>query len=787
MSVRHRAFVAHFAVHAGTLLVVATGAAAQSTKEPPRIVERPLPAPRTAGPIPAPASVIGFEPGTDRKLPTWKQITEYFTALDRASPRVSVRTLGRTTLGRPFLVAFISDPSTLANLERYRQIQRKLMDPRLRTAGEREKLVADGKLVVLITSSIHSTEVGGILTPLVLADRLARAETPEARQVLANSIIMLVPSQNPDGVDIVGDHYRATLGTPEEGSGPPDLYHYYAGHDNNRDWYAFALNETRYTVDSLYTPWDPQINNDIHQQGANAGRIFIPPYMDPVEPNIDPILTAGTSSLGSAMSWRMISDGFTGVATNASYDQWSPARQYALNHHGVRILTETASARLATPIELSFDKLGPGRGYDAREVTWNYPVLWPGGSWGIGDIVKYQTAASWALLVEASRDRQGWLESYADMGDRALGTLPAWGRDPWPAAFVIPKAQADTQALQRLVWTLQHGQVEIRQSTGPVNAGTTTYPAGSYVVLVRQPFGAYAKALLERQRYPDLHEYPGGPPKAPYDVTAHTLPLLFGVEVAPVMGEPPATGGLITPMAEPRFTSALSDRRTRRIAIVRTSRGESMDDGWTRWVFDKYRVPFTTVTEKDVAAGALNEKFDAIVVPDQAPAQLTRAFGEAGTAALGAFVDAGGSVLAFNDASAFVAEALKLPVKNVLEGVKNTDFYAPGSILGVEVNKASPLAAHLAAPVPAVWFEDSPAFEIADSTLATAVLTYPASGNALLSGWLLGAPRLNGKAAMVDVKRGRGHVVLYGFRPQYRAQSNSTFPLIWAALEKPSM
>jgi hypothetical protein len=218
-------------------------------------------------------------------------------------------------------------------------------------------------------------------------------------------------------------------------------------------------------------------------------------------------------------------------------------------------------------------------------------------------------------------------------------------------------------------------------------------------------------------------------------VTAHTLPLLFGVDVAAVMGEPPATGGLITPMAEPRFTSALSDRRTRRIAIFRTSRGESMDDGWTRWVFDKYRVPFTTITEKDVVAGVLNEKFDAIVVPDQTPAQLTRALGEAGTAALGAFVDAGGSVLAFNDASAFVAEALKLPVKNVLEGVKNTDFYAPGSILGVEVNKASPLAAPLTAPVPAVWFEDSPAFEIADSTLATAVLTYPARGNALLSGW----------------------------------------------------
>jgi hypothetical protein len=747
----------------------------------------PALAAQSASSVPTPASVIGFEPGADRKLPTWKQITDYFTALDKASPRVTLRTLGKTTLGRPFLVAFISDPATLANLGKYQQIQRKLMDPRLRARAEREQLIVDGKLVVLITSSIHSTEVGGILTPMVLAERLARADTPEARQVLANSIIMLVPSQNPDGVDIVGDYYRSTLGTQAEGNGPPDLYHHYTGHDNNRDWYAFTQVETRYTVDSLYTPWDPQIVNDIHQQGANAGRIFIPPYMDPVEPNIDPILTAGTNSLGSAMSWRMISAGFTGVATNASYDQWSPARQYSLNHRGVRILTETASARLASPMDLPFERLGPGRGYDARETTWNYPVLWPGGTWGIGDIVKYQTAASWAMLVESARDRQGWLESYADMGDRALGTMPAWGKDPWPSAFVIPKAQADTQALQRLVWTLQHGQVEIRESSAAVTANGKSYPAGSYVVLVKQPFGTYAKALLERQKYPDLREYPGGPPKRPYDVTAHTLPLLFGVDVVTVMGDAPAAGEIIKAIPEPRFTTALSESRSRRIAIFRTSTNESMDAGWTRWVFDKYRVPFTVINEKDVAAGSLNAKFDAILIPDQGAQQLERAIGEAGASALGAFVDAGGNLLAFNDAAGFAIDALKLPVKNALEGVKNTEFYAPGSIFAVDVNRSHPLAAGLTAPVPGVWFEDSPAFDITDPSAATAVLTYPASGNALLSGWLLGPGKLNGKAAMVDVKRGRGHIVLYGFRPQYRGQSNATFPLIWSAIGKPAM
>ena len=125
---------------------------------------------------------------------------------------------------------------------------------------------------------------------------------------------MLVPSQNPDGVDIVGDYYRSTLGTPSEGRDPPDLYHKYVGHDDNRDWYAFTQPETRYTVDSLYTPWDPQIVNDIHQQGSNAGRIFIPPYMDPIEPNIDPILTAATNGLGMSIVWRMTNQGFTGIA-----------------------------------------------------------------------------------------------------------------------------------------------------------------------------------------------------------------------------------------------------------------------------------------------------------------------------------------------------------------------------------------------------------------------------------------------------------------------------------------
>jgi hypothetical protein len=766
-------------------LLVTTSAAGVASAQPARAA---------ASALPSPASVLGYEPGTPRKLPTWKQVTDYFSALDRASPRVSVRTLGPTTLGRPFLVAFIADAATLQDLEKYRGIQRKLMDPRLRRQGERETLLATGKTVILITSSIHSTEVGGFTTPLVLADRLARADTPEAREILANTIVMLVPSQNPDGVDIVGDWYRQTLDTPAEGTPPPELYHRYTGHDNNRDWYAFTQRETRYTVDSLYTPWNPQIVNDVHQQGANAGRIFLPPYMDPIEPNIDPILTTGTNALGLAMAWRMTAEGKTGIASNASYDQWSPARQYSLYHRGVRILTETASARLATSVELPFELLTTGRGYDAKVPTWNFAAPWPGGTWSYTDIVSYQVSASWAMLVDAARNRRQWLESYAILGERALDPKHPWTTAPGPTAFVVPTAQRDSQALQRLLWTLQHGQVEIRTATAPVTAEGKTYPAGSYLVSMTQPFGGYAKSLLERQQYPNLFDYPGGPPKRPYDVTAHTLPLLFGVEVAAVTGAVPESREVVPAMPEPRYTVAgLSDRTARRIAIYR-SYSASMDEGWTRWVFDAHRIPFTSVTDKDIRAGALHERFDVIILPDQNANGLARGLGNIypdtlrgglgapGAAALKAFVEQGGTLLAFNEASEYAIETFTLPVKNVLAGVRTTEFYAPGSLLAVQAAPGHPLAAGFTAPVPAVWFEDSPTFEITDPSRATAVLTYQATGNPLLSGWLLGGEKLNGKAAMVDVATGKGHVVLYGFRPQYRAQSMATQPLIWEAI-----
>ena len=746
--------------------------------------------------VPTPASVIGFEPGADRKLPEWQQVVAYFKALAAASPRVQLRVLGKTTLGRPFIAAFIGDSATLANLPRVHESQRKLADPRITSVAERASLEKNGKVVVLVTSSIHSTEVGGILTPMTLAYKLATSEDEDARAIRKNTLTIMVPSLNPDGVDIVGDWYKSSLGTAWEGTQPPKLYHYYTGHDNNRDWYAFTQVETQMVIDSLYNQWHPQIVNDIHQQGATGTRIFIPPYMDPVEPNIDPILMAGVAQMGKSMTWRLTSQGFVGVANNTSYDAWTPARAYQHYHGAIRILTETASARLASPITVTFDELRPGYNVDPKVAGVDFLTTWKGGTWTIGDIVRYQVAASWALLTQAADDRRLWLSSYSQVQKNAVAGKAGPGRSEWPATLVIADQPARDTAVNAALRILQRGQVEIRRATAAFTANGKSFPAGSYLINTAQPYAAFAKTLLETQHYPDLHEYPGGPPKRPYDVVAHTLPLLYGFDAAFVSGDVTVASTPLAPVkATPWIAAGLSNARTRRIAIFQNANA-SMDEGWTRWVFDTYKIPFTVITAHDIRAGNLNSKFDAIIIPDQNaraiangpqgnyPDSLKGGIGEPGAAALGAFVDAGGTIVTFNDASNYAIEALALPVKNVLDGVRNTEFYAPGSLLTVEFDRANPLTAGLTAPESAIWFEASPAFDVIDATRATIVARYPAaSTNPLLSGWLLGAPKLAGKAALVSVTRGKGHVVLFGFRPQYRGQTMATLPLVWNALK----
>src|SRR5216117_2616915 len=721
-------------------------AAAQQPRRTPPARRRPPPV--TAPRIPTPRSVLGFEPGDDRKLADWPTLVRYYQALASASDRMRYRELGHSTLGAPMIALVISSPQNLRALDRYRELNAKLADPRgFKTAKEAEDVLRGGKTIVLITAGIHSTEVGGHLSPAVLAYRLASDTSLATRAILDNVILWLVPSLNPDGVSIVTRWYNRTLGTTAEGTDPPELYHHYAGHDNNCDWYAFTQVETQLLVD-------------------------------------------GVNALGTAMAWALAGQGKTGIVINAVYDAWTPARAYQHYHGGVRILSEAASANLASPIDLPADQLATrGRGFNPRERSWNFTNPWPGGRWTLRDIVTYQTDGAYALLENAARYRDRWLANFLTIEGRAVR-----GWKGWPYAYVLPRQHQDSVGLATLLGILHRGQVEVRTALHPVAVGGQRFPAGSYVVVLRQPYAGFAKTLLEPQRYPDLRLYPGGPPLPPYDVTAHTLPLLMGVTA--VAARDSLRIGLSAPVEPPAASPGypgFGGPEAPRVGLYR-SYAAPIDEGWTRWVFDTWKVPYVSVVDSVVRAGKLREHFEVIVLPDQSPHELfdglprqypapyAGGLGQEGVEALRQFVTDGGTLVALNDASRFAVEHLLLPVRNVLESVADDEFYAPGSIFRLELDPSDPIARGMPAQSVA-WYESGPAFEVLDSSAARVVARYPADADkVLLSGWVLHPERVAGRGQLVEAKLGTGRVVLFGFRPQYRGQSIATYPLLFNSL-----
>jgi hypothetical protein len=751
---------------------------------------------RAAAAVPAPEDVLGFRPGDDRKLASWAQTVEYFRRLAAASPRVEFEELGRTTLGAPFVLATISAPENLARLDEFKEIQRRLADPRtLGRAADREAeaLIRRGRSVVLITCGVHSTEVGSYLSGMLIAHRLATSDEPEVREILRNTIVLVVPSLNPDGVDIVKNWYDKTLGTPFEGTSPPELYHHYVGHDDNRDWYAFTQVETQLTVDKVHNAWRPHIVHDIHQQGAYGSRLFLPPYMKPVEPNVPPQLVEGYTELGRFMADNLLKSGFKGITWDSTYDAWTPARAYSHYHGGVRILSETASARIATPITLKPEQLRAGEGYDARKTSANFPVLWPGGEWHLRDITNYMTAAAFELLNHAARNRASWLRRFYSVGKEAVRPRPSGKLFAYLLPPETPETPESAYQLEALVRILRRGGVECDETEG-FRLNGVRYPEGTYVVRMRQPYGDFAKSLLEVQKYPDLRDA-AGHPITPYDVTAHTLPLLMNVRAVPIFS-PFRYTALVPPTPqdfEPRQLGA-------RVGVYK-SHVPSMDEGWTRWVLTRGYVRQaapSSLGDAEVRRGGLRAKFDAIIIPDQPPRAileghregsmpegLTGGLGKEGVKALREFVEQGGTLVTLNAASNFAIEQLGLPVRDVTAGLKRTEFYCPGSILRTVLDTSHPLAKGMPRESIA-WVEDSPVFEIKSDPLALVrvkiIARYPDAGTPLLSGWLLGGERLRGKAALVEVGLGRGRVYLFGFRPQYRAQSLATYPLLFNAL-----
>ncbi len=743
--------------------------------------------------VPAPNESLGFTPGDDKKLASWNQIVDYFKKLDAASDRVQFQEIGKTTMGAPFVYATISAPENLKNLERYKQTNAKLADPRLIKSNDKlaQSLIKQGKTIVLITCGIHSTEVGSYLSSMLIAHRLASSNEPEIQKILQNTIVLLVPSLNPDGVDIVKNWYDKTLGTKFEGTTPPELYHKYVGHDNNRDWYAFTQVETQLTVDKIHNEWHPQIVNDIHQQGTNGARLFVPPYMKPVEPNVPQEIVEGYTELGNYILQEMTKQGFAGITNDSIYDAWTPARAYSHYHGGVRILTETASAKLASPIKVEFEKMrvDASDNYDPQKASANFPKPWQGGDWNLRDITNYMTTSSFTLLKHASENREAWLKRFYAISKEAVRPR----KDGELKGFKLTGAEDELlNIFKRAGVSYYHNFTKDFVSVGAKSDKTF------YVVPIDQPYGNFAKALLEKQEYPNLKDEKGNP-IPPYDVTAHTLPLLMETKVESIYKALPQKSKEKIYSAGKECMVVLPD-----VGIYK-SNVPSMDEGWTRWVFNEGNqtcYKSISIIDKTIKNRSFSREIKSIIFPDQSPNQIlngypkgampdeyTGGIGAEGVANLRKFVEAGGTLVFLNRASNFAIEQFKLPVKDVTKGLNQKDFYIPGSILRTELDTTHPIAKGM--PKDSIaWFEDSPAFEIKTDPLALAnnfkiIARYPSNPkDILLSGWALGAEKLAGRAALVEFTIGKGKIVLFGFRPQYRGQSLATFPLLFNAIGK---
>ncbi len=830
-----------------------------------------------------PEKVFGFPMGSDRKLIDWNQISEYFFALDKGSDKIMVKELGKTTLGKPFLLVVVSSAENIKNLSRYQAIQQQLANPYDLPAEEALSLVKEGKIVVLIGLNIHSTEIASSQESVELAYELAVRSDARTNRILDQVILLLIPSLNPDGQQMEVEWYRKHVGTPHEGCPMPWLYHHYAGHDNNRDWYMFNLKESQLTAAVLYQEWFPEIVYDQHQMGSSGARLFMPPYADPVNPNVHSTLMAEVNMLGKHVVADLHEQGFKGIVTGMRFNAFfeGTMSKTPLWHNMVGILSEMASAHLATPVYLPRGSLGRyGAEIPKYSRVTDFLDPWPGGWWRLRHIIEYEKAVTYSILDLAVTYKEKFKTNFYSLNKKAIEK----GKTEAPFAFIVPLDQHDPNSAAEMLRRLQINGARIYRSQTSFVYDRITYPGGTYVIPLSQPSRSCIKDLLEPQRYPNLKSYPAGPPIPPYDVTGWTLHLQMGVriieaatpinaELLPAKQFDFASAGLIDSPAraylmERRYNNSfvilnellkssaevywceqeLSVDKKKyppgtfiipaqrdiipRLQVLAREFGvpvyginspvavkgtkvlepriglyhswtASMDEGWTRFVLDTYRYSYQKLYNRQIKQGKLADKYDVIIIPDlsiesimegkdhwrgesylgspQKPDQYRGGIGKEGVEALTDFVKAGGTLIYFGEAANFAIEKMRVPAVNVLKNIKRNEFYAPGSLLEIELEPSQPLAYGLPTRT-AIRMTDSPTFRLLPHIQESRAVGYYGEDDPLLSGWLIGAEHLAGQTALAEILIEAGRVILFGFRVQSRAQTYGTFKLLFNAL-----
>ncbi len=837
---------------------------------------------------PAPEQFFGFRIGSDTKLARWDRIVDYMKAAAAASDRVRVRELGKTTNGNPFVAVEIASGDTLTDLDRFKQMERRLyLQGGTPTDAERDEIFHSGKAVVVVTCNIHATEIGSSQMAIELVHRLATGNSPSVRKILDNVILVLLPSLNPDGQTMVTDWYNKNLGTEFEGSSMPWLYHPYAGHDNNRDAYMLTQKESQYVAQLLWHDWFPSVWLDEHQQGMTGARIFVMPATDPINPNVHPLIYRWNAMLGQAQAAALEAVGKEGIIYNSTYtNYWEGAMAWAgWWHNEIGLLTEVASVRVASPTEQRKAELGrppaaaPEAQGEGRRPSDNpgeilppprdvmprteYPRPWLGGRWTLRDIVDYELIATLGLLDAVADRRETLLRQIYEV-NRA--TVESGKSGDVTSILITATGDEDAREAVHVVEKLRMGGVDVYRAEQAFQADGKSYPAGTFVVPMTQVFARYAKDMLEKQEYPEVRRTPTSAPEAPYDVTAWSLGMMLGADAVFVKrplpdsvrlqrvdtigfpkGDVTGTGQVflfdyrgpdtaiamnrllregarvtlgarqagavqISGIPRKRMESVAADfglgvravdaPRTNGIAIHPPRVGlyqpwtANMDEGWTRWVLEQYEFAPRTLHNEEVRAGRLRDNFDVIVLPDQQSRDLVEGntsrstrkeyrggIGSEGIAALKAFVADGGTLVSLGSACDFVIDNWPIPVRNLKRGLSRDQHFAPGTIVRIQADTANPLTLGLA-PDTFGFYINSPFFDVGDgfpSQKTSVVVRYP-NRNVVGSGWLKGEELMAGQAAVVTVDTNPGRLVLFGLRPQHRAQTHTTFPLLFNAL-----
>ena len=525
--------------------------------------------------VTTPKQFFGFNVGDDYQLFNYTQYSEYIRKLEKETNRMKIVEIGKTSEGRPMLMAIITSPENLKKLDHYKDISRRLALAEGLTDDQAHALAKEGKAVVWIDGGLHATEVLGAAQLTEMIYQMVSRTDPETMRFLDDDIV-LCTNVNPDGMELVSNWYMREKDPQQRSlSNVPRLYNKYAGHDDNRDFYMSNLSETTNINRIMYQEWFPQIVYNHHQTGPAGTVMFAPPFRDPFNYNFDPQVPNEIDLVGAALNERMIAEGKPGVTTRkgSSYSTWwnGGLRTEVYFHNMIGLLTETIGS--PTPISIPFI---PSK--QLPDSSLYYPI--EPQPWHFRQSIDYSITANRAVLDIASRQKEHFLYNIYRMGKNSI---ERGGRDTWtttpheiaaaeealasgrrgagesdqgggfgrrnaagtreqfekllrdpakrdPRGFIVPANQPDFPTATKFINTLIKNGVTIERATAAFTVAGKNYPAGSYVVKTAQAFRPHVMDMFEPQDHPNDIPYPGGPPTPPYDNAGYTLAFQMGVQ-----------------------------------------------------------------------------------------------------------------------------------------------------------------------------------------------------------------------------------------------------------------